>query len=101
MLGYCTLGTNDIAASAAFYEPIAQILGHSRISETERTVGWGTPGKGAMFCIIKPYDENEATVGNGTMFGFEADSDEKVDQIYNYALANGGSDEGRPGAGAD
>ena len=97
MLGYCTLGTNDIAASAAFYEPIAQILGHSRISETERTVGWGTPGKGAMFCIIKPYDENEATVGNGTMFGFEADSDEKVDQIYNYALANGGSDEGAPG----
>lgn len=97
MLGYCTLGTNDLEASAAFYEPIAQILGHARISATERTVGWGTPGQGAMFCVIKPYDEKEATVGNGTMFGFEADSDEKVDRIYNYALANGGSDEGPPG----
>ena len=23
MLGYCTLGTNDLQASAAFYDPIA------------------------------------------------------------------------------
>lgn len=98
MLGYCTLGTNDLAASAAFYDPIAQILGHSRMFETERTVGWGTPGKGAMFCVIKPYDEKDATVGNGTMFGFDAQSDEQVDQIYEHAVANGGSDEGPPGA---
>ena len=98
MLGYCTLGTNDLAASAEFYEPIAQILGHARVMETDRTVMWGSPGQGAMFCVIKPLDEKEATVGNGSMFGFAADSDAKVDEIYAYALANGGSDEGPPGA---
>ena len=98
MIGYCTLGTNDVAASAEFYEPIAQMLGHARVFETERTVGWGTPGQGAMFCVIKPLDEKDATVGNGTMFGFAANSDAQVDEIYNYALANGGSDEGPPGA---
>ena len=98
MLGYCTLGTDDLTASAEFYDPIARILGHSRVMETERTVMWGSPGQGAMFCIIKPLDEKEATVGNGTMFGFAANSDEQVDEIYNYALANGGSDEGPPGA---
>ena len=98
MLGYCTLGTNDLAASAAFYEPIAEILGHSKVFETERTVAWGTPGKGAMFSVIKPYDEREATPGNGTMFGFDAQSDEEVDRIYAHALAHGGSDEGPPGA---
>ena len=54
MLGHCTLGTNDLNASAEFYDPIAQILGHGRVMETERAVMWGTPGKGAMFCIIKP-----------------------------------------------
>ena len=97
MLGYCTLGTNDLAASAEFYDPIARILGHSRVMETERTVMWGSPGQGAMFCIIKPLDEKEATVGNGTMFGFAADTDEQVDRIYEHALANGGSDEGPPG----
>ena len=98
MIGYCTLGTNDVQASAEFYEPIAQILGHARVMETDRTVMWGSPGQGAMFCVIKPLDEKDATVGNGTMFGFAANSDEQVDEIYNYALANGGSDEGPPGA---
>src|SRR6187402_332563 len=96
MLGYCTLGTNDLQASAEFYDPIAQILGHGRVMETERTVMWGSPGQGAMFGVIKPYDEQEATAGNGTMFGFAADSDEQVDRIYAHALAGGGSDEGPP-----
>jgi len=98
MLGYCTLGTNDLEASADFYEPIAQILGHGRVMETDRAVMWGSPGQGAMFCLIKPFDEKQATGGNGTMFGFAANTDEQVDQIYNHALANGGSDEGPPGA---
>jgi len=97
MLGYCTLGTNDLKASAEFYEPIARILGHGRVMETDRTVMWGSPGQGAMFCVIKPLDEKEATVGNGTMFGLAADTDEQVDRIYEHALANGGSDEGLPG----
>ena len=98
MLGYCTLGTNDLKASAEFYDPIAQILGHGRVMESDRTVMWGTQGQGAMFGIIKPYDEKQATVGNGTMFGLAAGTDEQVDRIYSYALANGGSDEGPPGA---
>jgi predicted lactoylglutathione lyase len=97
MLGYCLLGTNDLKASAEFYDPIAQILGHGRVMETERSVMWGSPGQGAMFGVIKPRDEKEATVGNGTNFGFAADTDEQVDRIYEYALANSGSDEGPPG----
>jgi predicted lactoylglutathione lyase len=98
MLGYCLLGTNDVKASAEFYDPIAQILGHARVMETEGNVMWGTPGQGAMFGVIKPRDGKDATVGNGTNFGFAADTDEQVDRIYEYALANGGSDEGPPGA---
>lgn len=97
MLGYCTLGTDDLEAAAEFYEPIAHILGHVRIMESERNVMWGSPGKGAMFGVITPYDGAPATAGNGTMFGFAADTDEQVDQVYQYALANGGSDEGPPG----
>jgi predicted lactoylglutathione lyase len=97
MLGYCTLGTDDLKAAAGFYEPIAHILGHARIMESERNVMWGSPGKGALFGVITPYDGAPATAGNGTMFGFAADTDEQVDQIYEYVLANGGSDEGPPG----
>ena len=101
MLGYCTLGTDDLTAAAEFYEPIAQILGHVRIMESERNVMWRSPGKGAMLGVITPYDGAPATTGNGTMFGFDADSEEQVHQVYDYALANGGSDAGPPGPRGD
>jgi catechol 2,3-dioxygenase-like lactoylglutathione lyase family enzyme len=101
MLGYCTLGTNDLKTAADFYEPIARILGHSRIMESDRNVMWGSPGKGAMFGVIAPYDGAVATAGNGTMFGFDAETEEQVHQVYEHALANGGSDEGPPGPRGD
>jgi predicted lactoylglutathione lyase len=98
MIGYVTLGSNDIARSAAFFEPIAAILGQTRIADSDRFVMWGTPGQGAMMGVIKPYDEQAATAGNGSMFGLAAQNEEQVDQIHAHALANGGSDEGAPGA---
>ena len=101
MLGYCTLGASDLKAAAEFYEPIARILGHSRIMETERNVMWGSPGQGAMFGVITPYDGQAPTPGNGTMFGFHAETEEQVHQVYDHALANGGRDEGPPGPRGD
>lgn len=97
MIGYCTLGTDDLAASAEFYEPIAKILRHGRVLENERNVMWGSPGQGAMFGLITPYDGESATRGNGTMFGFHAETEGQVHQVYDHAKANGGSDEGPPG----
>jgi catechol 2,3-dioxygenase-like lactoylglutathione lyase family enzyme len=101
MLGYCTIGTNDLAKAGIFYDEIAKILGHGRVMENERVIMWGSPGKGAMLGLIKPRDEKPATVGNGSMFGFHADSEEQVNQVYDFALANGGSDEGPPGPRGD
>jgi predicted lactoylglutathione lyase len=97
MIGYATIGTNDVARSKAFFAPIAEILGHAQVMETERNVMWGSPGKGAMFGIITPYDTQAATGGNGTMIGFHAETEEQVDRIHAHALANGGRDEGAPG----
>ena len=101
MLGYCTLGTNDLKASAEFYEPIAKILGQTRIMESERNVMWGSPGQGAMFGVIAPYDQQAASAGNGTMFGFNAETEEQVHQVYDHALASGGRCEGPPGPRGD
>jgi predicted lactoylglutathione lyase len=98
MIGYVTLGVNDLDRAAAFYDAIAKVLGHGRLATSDRMVMWGTPGAGAMFCAIKPYDEGRATAGNGAMVGFTADTEEQVHKIYDNALANGGSDEGPPGA---
>ena len=97
MIGYVTVGTNDLAAAGEFYDGIAAILGQKRLMENDRGVMWGTPGTGAMFGIIKPYDGKDATVGNGTMFGLIAADQEQVRQVHEYALAHGGSDEGAPG----
>ena len=97
MIGYVTVGTNDLAKAKAFYAPIAEILGHGQMIENERVCAWGTPGKGAMFGVITPYDGQPATYGNGAMFGFHCESEEQVDAIHAHALANGGSDEGPVG----
>ena len=97
MIDYVTLGTNDLPRATAFYDEIARIAGHVRMFETERMVAWGTPGKTAMMGVITPLDGEPATRGNGSMFGFRVETEEQVQQIYDHALANGGSDEGPPG----
>ena len=97
MIDYVTVGTNDLARSAAFYDEIARVLGHARMFETERMVAWGTPEKTAMMGVITPLDGEPATGGNGSMFGLRCEREEQVHAIYDHALANGGTDEGPPG----
>lgn len=97
MIGYVTLGTNDLARAAKFYDAIAAELGTGRMMEEETFIGWGTPGEGAGIGITKPFDGEPATVGNGVMAALEASDQAQVDRLYAIALANGGSDEGAPG----
>ena len=97
MIGYVTLGTNDLARAAKFYDAIAAELGTGRMMEEETFIGWGTPGEGAGIGITKPFDGEPATVGNGVMAALEASDKAQVDRLYAIALANGGSDEGAPG----
>jgi catechol 2,3-dioxygenase-like lactoylglutathione lyase family enzyme len=101
MIGYVTVGTNDLPRAARFYDAIAAEMGTARMMEFETFIAWGTPGGGAGVAATKPYDGQPATVGNGVMVGFEAQDNEQVDRLYAIALANGGSDEGPPGARGD
>ena len=101
MIGYVTVGTNDLPRAAKFYDAIAAEMGTARMMEFETFIAWGTPGGGAGVAATKPYDGQPATVGNGVMVGFEAQDNEQVDRIHAIALVNGGSDEGAPGARGD
>jgi catechol 2,3-dioxygenase-like lactoylglutathione lyase family enzyme len=97
MIGYVTLGTNDIARAAAFYDDLLSLLGAKRFMEMERFIAWSaSPGKPAL-AVAKPFDGNPATVGNGVMAALAVGSREKVDAIYKKALELGGKDEGAPG----
>ena len=97
MIGYVTLGTNDLPRAAAFYDPIAAEMGTGRMMEADSFIAWGTPDGGAGIGLTKPFDGQSACVGNGVMIALEAKDRDQVRRIYDIALANGGSCEGEPG----
>jgi len=101
MIGYVTLGTNDLARAAVFYDAIAAELGTARMMEWDGAIAWGTPGGGAGVALMRPFDGNAASVGNGVMVAFEAKDEAQVDRLHAIALEQGGSCEGGPGPRGD
>lgn len=97
MIGYVTLGTNDLERGARFYDALAAELGTSRMMEWPGAIAWGTPGESAGIGLTRPFDGAAATVGNGVMVALEAKSRDQVDRLHAEALAHGGSCEGPPG----
>jgi predicted lactoylglutathione lyase len=97
MVGYVTLGTNDLARAAAFYDVIAAELGVGRMMENDTFIAWGKPGGGAGIGLTRPFDGKPATVGNGVMVAFECASTAQVDRLYARMIALGAKDEGQPG----
>ena len=97
MIGYITLGTNDIDRAAAFYDALLETIGAGRLMEGDSFIAWAkSPGTPAL-SVIKPYDGKPATVGNGVMISMQLESPEKVAAFHAKALTLGGTDEGAPG----
>ena len=97
MIGYVTLGANDIDRAAAFYDALFGELGAKRLIETDRLIGWGASLGEPMVAVIKPYDGKAATVGNGVMVALAVRERAQVDGLHAKALALGAADEGSPG----
>jgi catechol 2,3-dioxygenase-like lactoylglutathione lyase family enzyme len=100
MFSYVTLGTRDLARAGRFYDAVLAPLGHARIVEAnpdDRSAAWGIDDPGPHLWVTEPFDGATATVGNGSMVSFLAESRSAVDAFYAAALAQGGSDEGAPG----
>lgn len=96
MIGYVTIGTNDLAKAAAFYDAVLAELGGKRRFANDRMQFYGADGR-TMVAVCKPYDGQPATAGNGTMIALAAPSREVVDKAYAKAMAVGAKDEGAPG----
>ncbi len=101
MIGYVTLGTNDLPRAARFYDALAAELETPRMMEFDGFIAWGKPGGGAGIAATKPFDGQPATVGNGVMVALEAKDRAQVDRLYAIALDHGGTCEGPPGARSD
>ncbi|MBT8064853.1 MAG: VOC family protein [Xanthomonadales bacterium] len=98
MIGYVTIGTNDLERAVAFYDELLAELGASRMMEEPGTfVAWAvTPDKPAI-SVTRPYDGKAATAGNGMMVALAVETPEQVQRVYEKALALGGRDEGAAG----
>ncbi len=101
MIGYVTLGTNDLPRAAAFYDAIAVHFGVGRMMDTEAFVAWGEWGGAPGIGLTRPFDGAPATVGNGVMVALEVKRPEDVHAVHETALANGGTCEGAPGPRGD
>jgi predicted lactoylglutathione lyase len=101
MIGYVTLGTNDMQRAARFYDALLGLLGAKRLMDHGSFIAWGTGPKSPMLMVTQPYDQKPATVGNGAMVALYVDSKAKVDEVYAKALELGGTDEGPAGPRGD
>ena len=97
MIGYVTLGTNDLDRAAKFYDALLAELGAGRFMEGDHFIAWSAGQSSPGIGLTKPFDGKPATIGNGVMVALVVDSKDKVDRIYAKALELGATDEGAVG----
>jgi catechol 2,3-dioxygenase-like lactoylglutathione lyase family enzyme len=101
MIGYVTLGTNDLAKARGFYDALFESIGAKRLMQFDDDLGgftlWGTAWNRPGVAVTRPYNRQAAVAGNGNMIALVMDSRDKVDAFYARALELGGTDEGPPG----
>ncbi|MZR31134.1 VOC family protein [Sneathiella litorea] len=97
MIGYITLGTNDIDKATEFYEALLSEIGAKRVVNEDHLKMWSVARGQPMLGVIKPHNGEAATFGNGTMPALLLDSTETVTKMHAKAIELGGTDEGAPG----
>jgi catechol 2,3-dioxygenase-like lactoylglutathione lyase family enzyme len=98
MIGYVTIGARDSEASGKFYDAVMEAIGNERKFADGGWIGYGRKGSDEhCVYICPPFNKEPATFGNGIMIAFKTDALQKVDIAHKAGLANGGSDEGKPG----
>jgi len=97
MIGYVTIGTNDLERGAKFYDELLAEIGAKRFMEEERFIAWSVAAGEPGFAITKPFDGNNATVGNGVMVALAVETPQQVDTLYAKAIELGATDEGPSG----
>lgn len=95
IMSHVSIGTNDFARCAEFYDAVLATIGAKRLMEHGDAIAYGRMFP--EFWIAPPLDDQPATLGNGTHFGFFARSREEVHAFWDAALAQGAQADGAPG----
>ncbi len=98
MIGYVTLGTNELPRAVAYYDQLFASIGAGRFMEEEDYfVAWAIDPEQPSVAVSVPFDKKPATVGNGTMVALFFETPEQVDAFYAKAIELGSECEGKPG----
>ncbi len=99
MIAYATIGVSDLKRAYPFYQALADELEaqHFLGSLDDSFIAWVGPNHEPGIGITLPYNGEPQTVGNGMMIALAAKDPAQVDRLYDIAIAQGGSCEGKPG----
>lgn len=98
MIGYVTVGSNDLDKAMAFYDAILPILGLKPGFDHPRGGRMYVNGGGEFVIgVLSPFNGEAAAVGNGQMIALKAENHDQIRAIHAKALELGGADEGAPG----
>lgn len=101
MIGYVTLGMNNVEAARAYYDELLGSIGASRLLEQGEEANfvtmYATSFEAPRIVITCPFDGGAASPGNGNMVAIERPTRADVDAFHAKALKLGGTDEGAPG----
>ena len=103
MIGYVTLGTNDLEKARAYYDGLLGELGAKRLMELEENgfTLYGVDMASPSIALTEPWNGEQAQPGNGNMIALQMQERSQVDSLYKKGLELGGSDEGAPGVRGD
>lgn len=102
MIGYVTVGVDDLQSAEAFYSAFLLPLGY-RLEVSAEGLGYSLSGPSDRqdappdLYVKLPFDGRKASAGNGTMLAFRVPTQAMLRDLYAIALAAGGRDEGPPG----
>lgn len=97
MIGYTTIGVNDMERAKTFYTDLFADKGAKIVTDLGRIAFVGTKRGEPMLAVCEPFDKQAPTPGNGNMLAFPASSKDEVDTMHQKALDLGAIDEGAPG----
>ena len=104
MIGYVTLGTDDLDRARAYYADLLGTIGGKELMRIDDDTGFTLYGTGMDrpgIVLLKPFDGVPASTGNGSMIAIPFNDRAKVDAFHARALELGGTDEGAPDTRGD
>lgn len=97
MIGYTTIGVNDIERAKKFYCDLFADKDAKVVIDAGRIAFIGTKRGEPMLAVCEPYDKGDPTPGNGVMIAFPVDEKPQADAMYKRALELGATCDGAPG----